>query len=128
MRQIVIALAALWIWASPAWATPPAQALFGFINNQSTAIYAGNSSVGVCIEIETQTAPGIWVFISTMECGLTVDKVNSHGGAQGYIEYIRPDINRILSSYFGGGTDVEAMLDEGFNTFFKFVGTQLVPK
>lgn len=113
--------------SGPAKATPPMQALYGTIGSTPVAIYAENSSLGVCVRLEAQR--GIeWASVFSIECGIEQPKLDSHGGAVGYIVYILPDINLRLDSYFQGGTSIEAKLDEAFNTSFKFLGTHLVPK
>lgn len=126
----VALLSAIWVACLPklAAATPPAQALFGTINGQSVAIYASNSSFGVCFQGEAQQPGQPWTSFMTFDCGIDQGKLDAHGGAAGYITYMLPDINARISGYFGGGSGIEAQLDEAFNASFKFVGASLQPK
>jgi hypothetical protein len=114
--------------AAPAMATPPAQALFGTINGQAVAMYAGDSAFGLCIQGEAQQPGQPWVPVMTIECGITQATLDAQGGAKGYITYLLPDINLRLKAYFGGGSGVAAQLDEAFNVSFKYVGASLQPK
>ena len=128
MRYISTLIIACLILATPALATPPAQALFGTINGQAVALYASNSSFGICFQGEAQQPGQPWVSFMTFDCGITQASLDDHGGAAGYITYMLPDINLRIKGYFGGGSGVEAQLDEAFNTSFKFVGASLQPK
>lgn len=123
---ITIGLAAsLLSWQ--AWAVPPAQALYGQINGTPVAIYAGDSSLGLCIIGEAQVS-GTWVSVLSKQCGITQATLDAHGGAKGLIEWLRPDINASLRGFFGGGGDVAGQLDQSLNVDFAISGGQLVPK
>ena len=128
-RRTVL-LAAIWVAMLPSYAraTPPAQALFGTINGQGAAIYVSNSTFGYCFQGEAQQPGNPWVNFMTFDCGITQASLDAHGGPAGYITYMLPDINARISGYFGGGSGVEAQMDEAFNASFKFVGSSLQPK
>ena len=125
--SLLVTVFAFAILSAPAKATPPAQALYGTINGQPVAIFAENSAMGVCLRGETQQATA-WVPVFSIECGLTVAKIESHGGGAGYVTWLLPDINARLSGYFKGGTGAEAILDEALNVSFRIAGTALVPR
>ena len=114
--------------SKPAGATPPANALYGTINGQSVAIYAGDSAFGTCLQGEAQAAGQPWVPVFTLECGIDQGKLDAHGGAAGFITWLLPDINLRLTTFFGGGGDVKGQLNSAFTTAFRISGGQLVPR
>lgn len=116
------------ILSEPAKATPPANALFGTINGQSVAIYAGDSAFGTCLQGEAQATGQPWTPVFTLECGIDQGKLDAHGGSAGYVTYLLPDINLRLTTYFGGGGDVKGQLNSALTTAFRISNGQLVPK
>lgn len=130
MRRFSLLLTVLLfaILSAPAKATPPSNALFGVINGSNVAIYAGDSALGACIQTEAQSPGQAWVPVNTMECGIDQGKLDAHGGAAGYITYLLPDLNRVLQSYFGGGSDVKAQINSALTTAFKLSGGALAPR
>lgn len=125
---LLVTVLAYAMLCGPARATPPAQALFGTINGQAVAMYAGDSAFGLCIQGEAQQPGNPWVSFMTFDCGITQASLDAHGGAAGYITYMLPDINLRIKSYFGGGSGVAAQLDDAFNSSFKYVGASIAPK
>ena len=128
LSNLLLTVFAFVMLSAPAVATPPAQALFGVINGQNVALYAGDSTFGLCIQGEAQQPGQPWVPVMTIECGITQSTIDAQGGAKGYITYLLPDINLRLKGYFSGGSGVAAQLDEAFNVSFKYVGNSLQPK
>ena len=124
MRSLIIAL---FLLAAPAFAAPPADALFGAVNGTPTAAYAADSQLGTCLYMDAQIGTA-WTTFWQRECGIQQPTLDAKGGATGYITYMLPDYDAALQAYFGGATGVIGQINTSLRTSFKFSGTTLAPK
>lgn len=70
-----------------------------------------------------------WVSVFSIQCEANLEgAIAQHGDARGYITWLLPDVNIRLNSFFNGGSNGEAAIDEALNTSFAISGGQLVPK